>query len=66
MAIVDESLCIPPARSFAEVRASKLYRRCRLGLLGGPGMEIHIDPNQAPLLFELQQLMCALETCERP
>lgn len=45
-----------------QVIASDLYRRIRVLLLGGPGLEIRIDPKAAPLLYECQQFLQQLES----
>lgn len=37
------------------------YARLRTLLLGGPGMEIRIDPNKAPLLWDVASFLRRLE-----
>jgi len=40
---------------------SELYSRVRTLLLGGPGLTVVIDPNEAPLLFDARAVISALE-----
>ena len=77
MSIVDPALCVDGVRGRSLVQrrndprlepldlsalsADPQYQRLRVFLLGGPGVEIIINPNEAPLLFDVQVLFKRIE-----
>lgn len=56
-----ESAAVAREAALRELVESEIYQRCRLMLLGGPGATVHIDPDRAPLLFELRSVLLELE-----